>query len=342
MDVELLAYFLSVIVSFHILTQRRSAPSIIAWLLGLIVAPLATSIIYMLVGRRKFNFNTLKSMPKMERTPNDLKALNHIDQLLQNIGIAPASGDNEIELITSSTKAHKELINSIKEAKYSIDIETYILKPDKIGKEIIGELEKKAKEGVRVRVLLDAIGSLYLYFYRKPLKRLIDSGGEVIFFMPPNFLLFRWLINLRDHRKIYLFDREILYSGGMNLAYEYLGEDNHPKVWKDLLFKAKGTIVYRYLSVFEADFSFAKNIEYIAPEIPLKREIFKGAILQPVPSGPDMEKDTLLESILEAISKAKERVWIVTPYLIIDEPLFEAFKIASHRGVDIKIITPLK
>ena len=169
--------------------------------------------------------------------------LNQIDGILRNCGISSVKQKQEFQIISDPIETYKIFMNSIKNAKKSIYISTYVFKYDKTTKEILDALEKKAQEGVKIKLLIDSLGSWQLYFKRYPLKKLIRAGGEVEFFMPALKMPFRNYINLRNHRKIYMFDEEIVLSGGMNLANEYLGEDKTIQRWKDILFITRGSSV---------------------------------------------------------------------------------------------------
>jgi len=150
---------------------------------------------------------------------------------------------------------------------------------------------------------------------------------------------FQNYINLRNHRKIYLFDQERLLSGGMNLSNEYMGKPDGTKRWEDLMYALQGPSVNDFYSIFHNDWEYAtkktekQNFEH--------KENYTGEyIVQVVPSGPDIPKDALYETLLNAIYNAEERIWIVTPYFVPDDNMVQALVIAQHKGVDVKLITP--
>jgi len=229
-------------------------------------------------------------------------------------------------------------MNSIKNATKNIYISTYVLKYDETTKEILKALSEKAQQGIEVKLLIDSLGSWQLYFNRHHLKQYIKSGVHVEFFMPALKMPFRNYINLRNHRKIYMFDESLVLSGGMNLADEYLGADKQTNRWKDILFSSKGSSVKDFFEVFASDWYYASKNRL---EFTNKKFENRGDTdIQIVPSGPDMEKDALYEALLCAIYEAKKRIWIVTPYFVPNESLSQALIVASHKGVDVKLITP--
>ena len=157
--------------------------------------------------------------------------------------------------------------------------------------------------------------------------------------MPLLRLPYQNYINLRNHRKIYLFDERVLLSGGMNLAEEYMGPVKTNTQWEDLLYKSTGESTYQYAQIFEDDWAYATAQPIREATIP-SSEVHGNAYIQVVPSGPDIKGDALFEALISAIHSAQKRIWIVTPYFVPDESLSYALKIAKHKGVDVKIITP--
>ncbi len=323
----------------HMLYLRRSATSIVAWLLFMIIAPYLFVIIYFFFGIRKRSSNNEK--PPFETYVQDEKtpSVHHIDTLLRSNGIPSSSSDNEMMIYTDSVEAYKAFYKALEEAGHSICISTYVLKNDLVTSELFDLLIEKSHAGVTIRILIDAFGSIGLYLWQLPLKRLKEAGIEVCFFMPLFSFPFENRLNLRYHRKIYLIDDKVLFSGGMNLAQEYMGRDRTKEYWIDLLYRCEGSIVNYYIDIFESDWAFTKQVP--KREVSLSNSPYKsGCELQVIPSGPDISSDAMLEAIVYAIHKASTRIWIVTPYFVPDELILKALHIAKHRGVDVRLITP--
>jgi len=230
------------------------------------------------------------------------------------------------------------MMEEIEKTRESIWISTYVFKYDEVTQKIIDALITKRSEGIDVKLLIDSVGSWKLYFNRKPLEKLLESGAEIRFFMPIFRMPFHNYINLRNHRKIYLFDQKSLLTGGMNLAQEYMGSEEKAERWEDMLLLAKGPAVFHHAEVFAADWKFATAGEELQLK-PLSEGKGK-AYMQVVPSGPDIYGDALYEAIISAIYSVKKRLWIVTPYFVPGSSLMQAMRIAHHKGVDVKLITP--
>ncbi len=323
----------------HMLYQRRTPTSMIAWLLSIAVFPYIAVPLYFIIGTRKhINKKTSVKMSALQNdecTPN----LPVSEVLIANKIPKPTTG-NRVKVITDGIMAYNLFIEKIKSAKESIYISTYLFEYDKITKNIIKLLSTKSKEGVKIKILLDSVGSYKFYFSKRFTKRLIDAGVDIAFFMPILRMPFKNYINLRNHRKIYIFDEKTVISGGMNISNDYMGTNRYPPKWNDLMFIIEGNAVFHYLEVFKSDWAYAsgKNLEISTKK--LKK--CGNDCLQVVPSGPDIETDALFEAIVSSIHSAKERIWIVTPYFVPDSVLMKSLIIAKHRGIDVKLITPAK
>ena len=328
----------------HLLYQKRSPTSMISWMLTIFFLPYIAVPLYFLIGIRKRESKQKKEYVKFhELNKNNPYVLNDLNNGFQNIlkknGIPPATRGNIYELITTDTEAYSRMIQEIKNAKRSIDICTYVFQFDKTTEAILSALTLRAKEGVKVRLLMDLVGSLGIYFNQRYFRELKEAGGEVAFFVPMLKRPFQNYINLRNHRKIYLFDQTTLLSGGMNLSNEYMGEADGTKRWEDILYYLKGPAVHNFYSIFHNDWVYATK-EEIKNDLKMLEQYNGDSIVQVVPSGPDILRDALYETLLNAIYSAKKRIWIVTPYFVPDENMIQALVIAHHKGVDVKLITP--
>jgi len=330
-----LAILMSVI---HMLYRRRSPISMTAWLLLMIIAPYFFVLFYVLFGIRKRVLNKEKSTLSIE-VKNEHPPIHPIDALLRNNALPPSTQDNDICLYADGTDAYQALYNAFKGAKHSISISTYALKNDAVTQELFDLLIQQAQAGIDVRILTDAFGSRGIYFWQFPLKRLKDAGVKVSFFMPLFTLPLHYRFNLRYHRKIYLIDNAILFSGGMNLSKEYMGPTPVKERWVDLLYRCEGSLVHYYVDIFESDWAFSQHttVRKSSTPTPIKKGEAK---LQAIPSGADISNDALLEVIIYAIHLATKRIWIVTPYFLPDESILQALQIAKHRGVDVRLISP--
>ncbi len=326
------------------MTNRRRDPAImIAWFLLLFTLPYLGIFLYFLIGRRKIITTPFKahfSQTSIKLVP----PLNPLETVLNHNGIPKATIGNTFKLIANGNQAYQALMTSIEHAKESIYLATYIFDNDSVTQALSKALIKKSRQGVDVRILLDSVGSFKLYFWSKPLKPLYDAGVKIEFFMPLRPFWYNTHVNLRLHRKIYLFDKQTVFSGGINLSRTYLNSYGNPPQWDDLLFAIQGPAVAYYLDVFASDWNFTvdhdeketlSSLPKTTPPLGLGDER-----IQVVPSGPDIATDTLYDALLNAIYGAKESIWIVSPYFIPNASIIESLRIAHRKGVEIKLITP--
>ena len=326
----------------HMISQKRSPTSMMAWLISMILIPYIAVPFYFIFGSRKIKTKYSKSpvlLPCINS--NNYNSSNNTNRLLINNGLQPISHNNKIELIFTGVDAYSKITHDLERAKKSIYISTYVFKDDFVTRKIIFLLEKKANLGLDIRLLIDSIGSWKLYFSRRKLfDKLRIEGGNISFFMPILRMPFRNYINLRNHRKLYLIDGEIAYTGGMNLAKEYLGPYKSSTQWQDLIFRIQGESVCHLFNLFAQDWEYASAYKNKIKHMQAIEKDIGKVELQIVPSGPDIYGDALYESLLNAIYQAKTRIWIVTPYFIPSESLMKALVIAHRKNVEIKLITP--
>lgn len=316
-----------------------------SWMLAIVFMPFITVPLYFLIGIRKRENKYTKATIQLHDVHEQniyipLNSNNALSSILEKNGIPSATKGNHYELITKDTEAYGRLMEEIGKATVSIELGTYVFSYDVTTQKILEALTKRASEGIHVRLLLDVVGSLGSYLWQKNFQALRDAGGEVGFFIPIMSRPFQGYINLRNHRKIYLFDRKRLLSGGMNLSDEYLGEESNTKRWNDILYYLEGPAVFGFYQIFHNDWNYAMGLtdQLKFPLDPV--ESTGESTVQVVPSGPDIPTDALYEALLNAIYTCKKRIWIVTPYFIPDENIVQALIIAHHKGIDVKLITP--
>ncbi|MDX1352930.1 MAG: cardiolipin synthase [Thiomicrorhabdus sp.] len=334
----------------HILYQRRSPQNLMAWLLTLLLLPFIGLVLYLILGSRKLFSKRKKpilNMQPISQTSPESELGVQINNILDANGLPTATHSNLIESYQDPISACKALIKEIQSAQYSIHLQTYIFDFDQTGKAIFEALITRAKEGVEVCLLMDTIGSFALYRNQKLLAPLVNAGGQFAFFQPLFKTPFNNQVNLRNHRKIYLFDGKTLLTGGMNISSDYLGCQNNStpkKHWKDLLFKIEGPACWHYQNIFNADWKYTTNKIIRQPKVAHAHSdtAEQGQTIQVIPSGPDIDKDVLFETLLHAIFAAKNRIDIVSPYFIPDNALMNALLIAIKRGVKVTLITPQK
>lgn len=335
---------LTLVVAATIVRQRRSPASSVTWLLTILLMPLIGIPLYWLFGTRKID-RIAQNKPPVELTPQGAAgpdaAHPAMMQAAADLGSQGITRGNVLKFHANGEEAFADLMALIDGAEKSISIETYELKGDATGKVIVDRLIARATAGVEVRLLIDGFGSFYVP--RRLLRKLRRAGAKTAFFLPIWRITLLNRSNLRDHRKIAVFDKMRVFAGGRNLADEYLGPKPNPKRWADLSFVLEGPAAAHYEEVFRYDWAFATREQL--PQMTGPTNLAPGsgsAVVQVVPSGPDVSDDSIFAGMLSLIFAAKQRAWIVTPYFVPNEMLAEALEIAIRRGVDVRVVVPEK
>lgn len=337
---HLLWQFTLLIVLFDMGHRRRSPASMIAWFLVIFAIPYVGVFFYLLMGRRKLDDTPYKE--DFSSANEQAGSHNASEALLFRSGIPAATSGNRVHFYHDGTSAYLGVMDAITKAAESIHIATFIMKKDPVTRPLLELLRQKAREGVDVRLLIDAFGSLPLYLFPGRLRACTNDGVKIAFFMPLRPFWRNVHFNLRLHRKMFLIDNRTLFSGGMNLSNDYFGTENSPARWKDMLFRIEGPAVEHYANIFASDWNFTDATSPLAPRPVRAEHTDPGTAVQIVPSGPDVASDALYDVLTDAFYNARRRIWIVTPYFIPDEAMMHALKTAKRKGVEVRLITPQK
>jgi cardiolipin synthase len=336
---SLIGFILGIILITQILRNPRKPSATIGWLLIIVLLPVIGIPLYLIFGDRKFN--KLKNKKGVMTLPQSkMENENKLNVLLISLGLPSASEGNSNVFHKDGKQAWQELVKLLQEAQHSIDMAIFILADDKVGDQVLSILEQKAANGIKVRLLLDGVGSMPLA--KKVLHPLEKNGGQVAWFIPVLHLPFRGRTNLRNHRKIIIADHSKVWTGGRNLAEEYIGDHCPDSCWIDLSVTQQGSIVNVYQAVFDADWDFANYIDSDVMLENTKQPSVGNSLIQIIPSGPDVADDPIYVALLSACYAAKKRISIVTPYFIPNSGLQEALKLAALRGVEVNLILPEK
>ncbi|MBK2295774.1 cardiolipin synthase [Francisella philomiragia] len=340
----------TILIVLKLIVDKKSASNILAWLLAILFIPYVAIPFFFIFQRKdKRSFWQKENMDISESSLqsfciNDSDSCKNLPietiNVFTNMDLPTLTSKNSFEMYTNGVKSFEAFMEAIKAAKKNIYIQTYVFKNDTTSKLVISALEKKAAEGVEVKMMIDSLGSFYIYRHnRKIFKNLRKLGAQVVFFMPVISNPLRNYINYRNHRKIYIFDNQTVFSGGMNIGDEYMSPIEHEGMWDDILFKIQGDSLAYFLKVFCSDWHFATNEEL---EFKIENTISQEGFVQVIPSGPDLQEDQLYSGLITAINSAKEKLWIITPYLIPSAELYHSIILAKKKGIDVKIITPKK
>ena len=348
--VSMLASGLTFVLLVKVLRDRRPPASTLAWGLVIVLVPYVGIPLYLLLGgtwTRSVIGSKGRLFADVPAGPDGVpfvpdRAL-PVARVLLSRGAPPPRPGNEVEVCPSGEVAYRRLMDMIRGARRRVAAMTFILGRDEVGRAVVEALAAKAREGVEVYLLLDALGCLGTRGrFVEPLRR---AGGRVGVFLPVLPIHRRWSSNLRNHRKVAVVDDETAWVGGMNLATEYMGPTPRPDRWADVVAVVRGPAARDLAAVFAADWRFAtgRDIAPLPPE-PGEPEGPAGAraTVQVVASGPDVEGGAILDALLAAIMAARERVWIASPYFVPDEALTRALALQARMGRDVRILVPAR
>ena len=340
--------------------ERRSPKSVWAWLLVMVFLPGVGFIFYLFLGqdmhkRKMFRIKELedklseaihiqerqaKSM-ELEKMDKNLQGFSDLIYYnLQSSG-AVLTDDNDVDIFTDGNDKFEALLEDLEQAKSFIHLEYYIIKNDELFQRIAEVLERKAAQGVEVRVLFDAMGSRTVrHSYWKQLRK---KGIRTAEFFPAILGRFQLRINYRNHRKIVVIDNKVAYVGGFNVGKEYIDRDPKFGHWRDTHLRIQGTAVMSLQLRFILDWNYAAKEDLLA-----EKKLFEGLELgkrdqvemQIVSSGPDNTLEQIRDNYMRLFAKAKEHIYIQTPYFIPDDTLLDTLLLAIRSGVEVNLMIP--
>ena len=341
---------LALLLALWLIKNSKNYSYTLPWLVIILLVPIVGALLYFILGYNKKNSKTLKSITKSEAKSKRYLVQNektkhefrHNSKLryITNYSGYPVTRNNDVVYYPLGEEAFEAMLKELKKAKKFIFIEYFIIDHGKMWNSILEVLKEKVGEGVEVRVMYDDLGSITTLDESYP-KKLGKYGIKCIPFNHLNAVA-GVIMNNRDHRKIMVIDGKVAFSGGINIADEYINAIKRFGHWKDNGIKVSGDAVWSYTVMFltiwnafsEDDDDFTKykyefknkqeNKSYVAPygESPLDLE----------GTGEDV--------YLNIINQANKYVYIFTPYLIIDTDMINALSLCAKRGVDVRIVIP--
>ncbi|MDR2458210.1 MAG: cardiolipin synthase [Clostridiales Family XIII bacterium] len=340
---------------------RKSPSATFAWILVVLFLPIIGIIFYAFlsqnIARKKIFKYTREERKKIDNILIKQKkiieggeAQNLLDiekkwhtlvSLNRTYGKSILTDNNKIEIFFDGQKLKEDYYHEIENAKRSIDIEYYTIKSDTEGEKFANLLLKKAKDGIKIRLVLDAAGSkLFIRKYEQIFK---GNGIALFSFFPAIFNLINLKLNYRNHRKLLIIDDKIAYIGGFNIGNAYINKKKRYGFWRDTHLKIVGGVVNSIIYRFILDLRQASNMDLNLPSNLTDHNSLTGDLgIQIVSSGPDDTKEEIKHAFLRMITYAEKSIYIQTPYFIPDDSIFEALQIAAYSGIDVRIMIPAK
>ncbi len=347
----LFSHLVGLLTSIHAIMGVRTAQGAIAWVVSLNTFPYVAVPAYWVLGRSKFHgYVTARRLDDAKaaelargymKTLTERNLIRNPDRdrayLVEKLAKLPFTTGNDAELLVDGDATFQSIFEGIAKAEKYVLVQFYIIRDDEVGQELKTRLLERAKAGVACYLLYDEIGSRLPRAYTDELKQ---AGISVFTFNTRQGEANRFQINFRNHRKIVITDGRAAWVGGLNVGREYKGLDPFG-YWRDTHLRLTGPVVHSIQVSFLEDWQWASGAQIHGlnwdPQ-PAASGVSRSVMC--LPSGPadSMESCTLF--FLDAINRAKTRLWIASPYFVPDEQFISALQLAALRGADVRILIP--
>lgn len=350
--IEIFYSILSIFLVLGIIKESKSLSKDLPWIIIIMIFPIVGALLFIVIGNNFHNSKILKSINKHEEIGKKYlvqdkqikeeiyeKEYGKLKYIMDYVGY-PVSKNNDIKYYPLGEYVYKDMISELKNAEKFIFMEYFIIKEGKMWSEVLNILEEKAKKGVDVRLMYDDMGCIAMLPTNYP-KILETKGIKCIAFNKLNPFL-GVIMNNRDHRKIMVIDGHTAFSGGINIADEYINITHPYGHWKDNGIRIKGEAVWNFtvmfLNIWNSYRGEDKN--YRKFKYNFKDEYKENGYVVPYGESP-LDNEIVGENVyLNIINQAKKYVYIFTPYLIIDTDMINSLILAAKRGVDVRIVVP--
>ncbi len=349
---------LSLFVCLFVMGKNANPGYKLAWVIPILLVPLFGGMMYISFGRtarlrrkdRKrlalINRDSVSGYSDAHEISAECISTLPLDEhkiasLISETGNFPAYNNTEVSYYPSGEDFLKALLCDLEKAERYIFMEYFIIERGKCWNSVLEVLKRKVNEGVDVRLIYDDMGCLFTLpaNYR---KKLLAMGIKVHIFnkIKPTFNI---RMNNRTHRKITVIDGKIAYTGGLNLADEYINEVDRYGHWKDTAIRIQGNAAQSFTIMFMQFWMLCErqliNVKEFLPELTEKPNGIKGYV-QPLSSAPDGNMQVIEKGLMSMITNADRYIYLTTPYLIPDNEFITALCVAAQSGVDVKIIMP--
>ena len=357
--INLVFTVIALALTVFILNKRENPAYKLAWIIPLLAAPLFATVAYFIFvnqyGTKKMSHayrqkcvNTkpfLKQNEKVvENLQNDDVNKLHLANYVDKFGGYPIHQNSSAEYFKIGQEKFEAMKRELKKAKHFIFMEYFIIDQGQMWSEIEAILLQKVSEGVEVRLMYDGMGSQSLLPYRYD-KKLREKGIKCRVFNPFRPMLSA-IQNNRDHRKILVIDGHTAFTGGINIADEYINRKQRFGYWKDNAVMIKGDAVWNFTMMFLQMWEvtdgegIATDYDKYRPDRHSSEQIISDGYVLPYGDSP-LDDENVGEMVyMNIINSAKKYIYIMTPYLVLDNEMVTALGYAAKSGVDVKIIVP--
>ena len=345
------------VVALYIINQWINPAYKIAWTFVIMIFPLGGLCIYAVFGRSVLTKKVREGMHRVHREmrefiPRDRELEEELEQVdksaanqsryMADWSDFPVYSNTSIRYYRCGEEMFPDMLRDLKKAEHFIFLEYFIIADGVMFDAILEVLKQKVQEGVDVRLIYDDFGCVTTLPHNFFLK-MRELGIKCVVFNPLKPVM-SVVMNNRDHRKIFVVDGTVGYTGGLNLADEYINERERFGYWKDTGLRLEGEAVWSFTMMFLETWNYlnrsSENYVAYRPQVYQKQPFRADGYVQPYGDSP-LDKEKVGENVyMNIIGHAKEYVYIFTPYLILDNEMLTYLRNAAKSGVDVRIVTP--
>ena len=355
--------------SIKLISNKRDPVKTLSWVMVMMLLPYIGIILYFFFGRnfrkdkmfsrkgardlklrKELCREMLEKFGDRDNIPQEVRRCHKI--IVQNLKSAHSllEANEKVEIVFSGKAALESMLEAMRNARTHIHLQSFIIEDDRVGNAFKDVLMAKAREGLEVRMMFDGFGGRHLG--RKFLAELQEAGVEILNFSPFRLFFLPPIVNYRNHRKILVVDGRIGFLGGVNIADRYYDGGDFPE-WRDTHVRIEGLSVMSLQAIFLLDryFILNKNLhrsKKYFPDVDFKnKELLTDGraggsryYTQILSSGPDSDWAAIMQCYFTAITKARDHIYIITPYFIPSETILNAIKITALSDVKVSLMIP--
>ncbi|MBD2867973.1 cardiolipin synthase [Paenibacillus arenilitoris] len=334
--------------------EHRKPAQLTAWLFIAFVCPIIGFVAYVFLGseftrRKRIDRYRLEAMEAAIGRSDQVREAGNAGNpqlaeqeklfaMLTALAPFPITARNRTKVLTNGKETFEAILLALEGARHHIHLDYYTIRDDGIGRRFQELLVRKARDGVQVRVIYDGIGSMNLS--DAYVEKLRSAGVQTSCFLPPRLAFFDRRLNFRNHRKIVVVDGLVGFIGGINIGDEYLGKDPKLGFWRDTHLRLEGDAVYFLQELFLNDWAFAAKKKLEGEAYMPAHRCEGGERVQIVSSKPGHNDQQIRDVLFAAITAARSRIYVTTPYFIPDPSLMTALRTAALSGVDVRLVIP--
>lgn len=345
---------ISTIATLVIISKNTNPAYKIAWVVPILAVPVFGGLFYLMLGGNRLSTRQRKKMNSVESNlrrhlPQNPDIYHHLEstsssaaiqsRYIQTVAGCPVYEKTATRYFPLGDDAYPVMLDTLRKAEKYIFLEYFIIAPGTMWDGILEILKEKARQGLDVRVMYDDFGCITTlpYSFQKELR----SYGIRCCSFSPFVPVMSARLNNRDHRKLMIIDGKVGFTGGINLADEYINQKERFGHWKDNCLMLQGEAVWSMTVMFLSLWDYVAGgrdsiTQYIPPEPVVEGQGF----VQPYTDNPLDDEAVGSTVYLNLINRAKRSIYIMTPYLVIDYTMTEALCNAAKTGLDVRIITP--